>query len=107
MEQEVKGITRHFEIADNLEQLKSTMDQRLDFLNQHFESYRQADHDQFKQSQQQIQTLKQRIHLIEQESIELRQSPMRSRDQALKDPLTVIWNRQALNELLEKEYAGW
>jgi GGDEF domain-containing protein len=51
--------------------------------------------------------LKQRIHLIEQESIELRQSAMRSRDQALKDPLTVIWNRQALNELLEKEYAGW
>jgi hypothetical protein len=45
VEQEVKGITRHFEIADNLEQLKSTMDQRLDFLNQHFESYRQADHD--------------------------------------------------------------
>jgi len=107
VEQEVKGIISHVEIADNLEQLKSTVNQRLDFLNQHFESYRQADHDQFKQSQQQIQTLKQRIHLMEQESIELRQSAMRSRDQALKDPLTGIWNRQALNELLEKEYTRW
>ena len=107
MEQEVKGIISHVEIADNLEQLKSTVNQRLDFLNQHFESYRQADHDQFKQSQQQIQTLKQRIHLMEQESIELRQSAMRSRDQALKDPLTGIWNRQALNEVLEKEYTRW
>jgi diguanylate cyclase len=107
VEQEVRGISSHVEVADNLEQLKSTVNQRLGFLNQHFESYRQADHDQFEQSQKQIQTLKQRIHLMEQESIELRQSAMRSRDQALKDPLTGIWNRQALNEVLEKEYTRW
>ena len=94
-------------MADNLEQLKSTVNQRLDFLNQHFEYYRQSDQAQFKQSQKQIQTLKQRIHIMEQESIELRQSAMRSRDQALKDPLTGIWNRQALNEVLEKEYTRW
>ena len=107
VEKEVKGIISHVEVADNLEQLKSTVNQRLDFLNQHFESYRQSDQAQFKQSQKQIQTLKQRIHIMEQESIELRQSAMRSRDQALKDPLTGIWNRQALNEVLEKEYTRW
>ncbi|MBT3504188.1 MAG: GGDEF domain-containing protein [Piscirickettsiaceae bacterium] len=44
---------------------------------------------------------------MEQESVELGQSAMRSRDQALKDPLKGIWNRQALNELLEKEYTRW
>jgi diguanylate cyclase len=32
---------------------------------------------------------------------------MKARDQALKDPLTGIWNRQALNEVLDKEYTRW
>lgn len=107
VEQEVKGLISHVNIADNLEQLKLTVSQRLDFLNQHFDDYRQSDQLHFEQSQKQIQALKQRIHLMEQESIELRQSAMRSRDQALKDPLTGIWNRQALNEVLDKEYARW
>lgn len=107
VEQEVKGLISHVNIADNLEQLKLTVSQRLDFLNQHFDAYRQSDQLHFDQSQKQIQALKQRIHLMEQESIELRQSAMRSRDQALKDPLTGIWNRQALNEVLDKEYARW
>ena len=107
VEQEVKGIISHVEVADNLDQLKLTVNQRLDFLNQHFDSYRQSDQSQFEQSKKQIQALKQRIHLMEQESVELRQSAMRSRDLALKDPLTGIWNRQALNEILEKEYTRW
>ena len=94
-------------VADDLQRLKSTVNQRFDFLNQHFDSYRQSDKTQFEQSQNQIQALKQRIHLMEQESIELRQTAMKSRDLALKDPLTGIWNRQALNEALEKEYTRW
>ena len=80
------------------------MNQRLDHVNQHFYSYRQLDKAQFSQSQTQIQTLNQRIHLMEQESIELRQTAMNARNQALKDSLTGIWNRQALNEVLDNEY---
>lgn len=83
-----------------MQQLKST-------VNQHFDSYRQLDKTQFSQSQTQIQALKQRIHLMEQESIELRRTAMKARDQALKDPLTGIWNRQALNEVLDKEHTRW
>jgi diguanylate cyclase len=44
---------------------------------------------------------------MEQESIELRETAMKSRDQALRDPLTGLWNRQALNEILDKEYTRW
>jgi diguanylate cyclase len=107
VDKEVKGIISHIDVANDLQQLKSTVNQRLDLVNQHFDSYRQLDKTQFSQSQTQIQALKQRIHLMEQESIELRQTAMKARDQALKDPLTGIWNRQALNEVLDKEYTRW
>ena len=107
VDKEFKGIISHIAVADNLQHLKSTVNERLDFLNKHFESYRESDKTQFAQSQKQIQALKQRIRIMEQESIELRQTAMRSRDQALKDPLTGIWNRQALNEVLEKEFIRW
>ena len=104
VDKQVKGIISYTYVADDLQQLKSTVNQCLDLVNQHFGSYRQSDKTQFTQSQIQIRELKRRIHLMEQESIELRQSAMKSRDQALKDPLTGIWNRQALNEFLDKEY---
>lgn len=107
VEEEVKGIVYHVGKANNLENLKVTVNQRLEFLNQNIDAYRQSDQTQFEQSQKQIQTLKKRIQLMEQESIELRQSALKSRDQALKDPLTGIWNRQALNEILDKEFSRW
>ncbi len=107
VDKEFKGIASHIAVADDLQHLKAVVNKRLDFLNQHFESYRESDKAQFAQSQKQIQTLKQRIRLMEQESIELRQTAMKSRDLALKDPLTEMWNRQALNETLEKEFARW
>tara|TARA_R110002050_G_scaffold9504_1_gene32994 strand:- start:131162 stop:132790 length:1629 start_codon:yes stop_codon:yes gene_type:complete len=107
VEEQVLGIRNVVEDADNLDVLKATVSDRLDFLNQHFESYRQSDHDRFAQSQQQIRELNTRLQAMEQESIALRESAEQSRDLALKDALTGIWNRQALNEDLEKEFVRW
>lgn len=107
VENEFRGIRNHVEEAHDIEQLKSTVSDRLDFLNQHFENYRQSDHDRFEHSQKQIKDLNDRLQAMEKESDELRQSAEKSRDLALKDALTGIWNRQALNEFLEKEYSRW
>ncbi len=107
VEDEVQELRGHIEQAQDLEQLKSSVNERLDFLNQHFENYRQSDHQRFDKSQQQIAELNQRLQSMEQESEILRQSAEQSRDLALKDALTGIWNRQALNEILEKEYTRW
>lgn len=107
VEDQVIGIRNEVEDAVNLERLKSTVNDRLDFLNQHFESYHQSDYAHFTQSQQQIKELNSRLQAMEQESIVLRESAEKSRNLALKDALTGIWNRQALNEYLEKEFARW
>jgi diguanylate cyclase len=107
VEKEVFGLRTNIEVTDNLDQLKSAVTERLDFLDEHFDHYQKADHDQVEQSQRQILKLNQRIQEMEQETDYLRQSAEKSRDLALKDTLTGIWNRQALNEILEKEYVRW
>jgi diguanylate cyclase len=107
VEEEVLGLRSNIEVADNLEQLKSAVTERLDFLDQHFDHYQKADHEQVEISHRQILKLNQRIQEMEHETEYLRQSAEKSRDLALKDTLTGIWNRQALNELLEKEYVRW
>lgn len=107
VEEQVLGIRNEVEDANDLDVLKSTVSDRLDFLNQHFENYRKSDHERFTQSQQQIKELNSRLKAMEQESLVLRESAEKSRDLALKDALTGIWNRQALNEDLEKEYTRW
>lgn len=107
VEDEVTGLRSHVEKATNLDKLKSSVSDRLDVLNDHFEKYRKSDHDRFHQSQSQIQALTLRLHDMEQESDELREVAEKSRELALKDALTGIWNRQALNENLEQEFSRW
>jgi diguanylate cyclase len=107
VEQEVTGIRSHVEKANDLVQLKVSVSDRLDVLNQHFEKYQQSDHRRYTQSQKQIKVLNQRIRTMEEESTVLRESAEKSRELALKDALTSIWNRQALNESLEREYTRW
>ena len=107
MEDEVQGLRGHVEKADNLEQLKTTVSKRLDSLNQHFENHQQSDRAQFEQSQKQIQALNERLKMMETESVILRESAVKSRELALKDALTGIWNRQALDENIEKEFIRW
>lgn len=93
--------------SHDLGQLRTKLESTLDSLEGHFENYQQSDTTQFEQAQAQISQLKQQISAMEQESIKLRQNAMKSRDLALKDPLTQLWNRQALNENLEKEFNSW
>lgn len=107
VEENMQSIKDSVSDADDLQQLKQSVSTTLDNLNQHFASYQQSDIEQFEQSQSQIRELKHRIQIMEQESIELRETAMKSRDQALRDPLTGLWNRQALNEILDKEYTRW
>ncbi|OUR64885.1 hypothetical protein A9Q79_06240 [Methylophaga sp. 42_25_T18] len=107
VEDEFVDLRNNVQGANDLEQLKSTVSERLDFLDQHFELYQKSDHDRFEQSQKEIIELNQRIQTMEQETTVLRESAEKSRNLALKDALTGIWNRQALNEILDKEFARW
>lgn len=107
VDQEVSGLRSHVEEAVDLEQLKSTVDERLNFLSEYINHYRKADHTRFEQSQQQIKSLNERLQSLEQETDTLRKTTEKARESALKDALTGIWNRQAMNDILEKEFTRW
>ena len=72
-----------------------------------FHQYRTVGKRQYLNSQQRDHLLHQRIKLLEQENIELKQLASHARDQALLDNLTGIWNRHALNEAMDKQYLHW
>ncbi len=107
VEDEMVGLRSHVDKANNLDQLKSSVNSRLSFLSQHIEKYRQSDRQSFDDSQEKIKQLNERIHTMEKESEKLQEDLEKHRDLALKDALTGMWNRQALNEELEKELARW
>lgn len=107
VETTVKQLDASISDDQDLETTKHSLGMTVDSLNQLIESSQRSDEDQFNQSQTQIRKLKRRIEIMEQESIELRQNAIKSRAQALRDPLTGLGNRQALNEMLEKEYTRW
>jgi diguanylate cyclase len=107
VEQEVEGLRAHVDEAGDLEQLKTSVTERLDTLNNHFESYRKSDVERLEKSREHIVQLTNHIKQIEQESTALKVSAEKARSLALKDALTGIWNRQALNEIMEKEYTRW
>ncbi len=103
----VNTIKSDIDQTHDLTQLRTKLESNFNSLEHHFETYQQSDTTQFEQAQTEIKQLKQKVSILEQESIELRQNAIKSRDLALKDPLTQLWNRQALNEILEKEFNSW
>jgi diguanylate cyclase len=107
VEDQVAGLKSHVAKASNLDDLKSSVNTRLATLSDHIEKHHVTEQTNFDQSQQQIQLLNQRIQKMEKESQELQKAVEEQRKLALKDPLTGMWNRQALNEQLEKEFARW
>ncbi len=107
VEDEMAGLRSHVDKANNLEQLKSSVTSRLAFLSNHIEKYRSSDKANFDESQQKIKQLNDRIHEMEKQSEKLQKDVEKHRELALKDALTSMWNRQALNEELEKEFARW
>ncbi len=107
VEDEMAGLRNHVDKANNLDQLKSSVNSRLTFLSKHIEKYRSSDQTNFEASQEKIKLLNDRIQEMEKQSEELQKDVEKHRDLALKDALTGMWNRQALNEELDKEFSRW
>lgn len=107
VEQTMVELRTDVEGAVDFVEIKSVLSQRLDHLNEQITNYQQADNTRFTESQKQIEALTLRLHEMESEANELRLATSKARALAMKDPLTGIWNRQALTEVLQTEYSRW
>ncbi len=104
---QVTAISDGVKESQSVEQIKNELESRLDSLRRHFESYQQSDFTQFKNAQEQVKTLKQQLKVMEQETAELRSSVKKNRELARKDPLTQLFNRHALDEILLEQFNRW
>lgn len=107
VKEEMNGLRLDVEDATELTQLRQTVSSRLENLNQHINQAHQTDVERSVRAQEQIKQLNQRLQAMEQEAETLRKVTQTAQEQASKDALTGIWNRQALNDVLEREYVRW
>ncbi|MDX1474936.1 MAG: diguanylate cyclase [Reinekea sp.] len=107
VEAEMNGLRLDVEDATELSHLRQSVSKRLENLNQHINHAHQADIERSLKAQEQIGQLNQRLQAMEEEAETLRAVINQAQEQATKDALTGIWNRQALNDMLEREYLRW
>jgi diguanylate cyclase len=103
----VKDIETTVDDAPEASQLKQQIQVRLDAIRQHLEQYRQSEESRQQQLEEQLAHLNKRIHNMESEGEQLRQRLQEKHQQAVRDPLTGLYNRLAFDERLAQEIARW
>lgn len=103
----VREIESSVRDATSIGELKLSVQQRLDALRSHLETYRNTEGERQQQLSQQLSTLTTRLGALETEATELRKRISAERSQALLDPLTGIPNRLAYQERSVQELARW
>ena len=104
---EVQGIESSVEDADNIDQLKCTVRERVETILARVETHRREEQTHQAQMQAEVQKLRERVQDMEQETEGLQARVQSAHEQALTDALTGIPNRQAYDERIEQEFARW
>lgn len=104
---QVRGIETSVRNADDLGQLKQTVQEKLDAILRHVEQHRTGEERRQQQVDAEVAELKQKLQTMEGETQELRSQIHQERTQALTDKLTGVPNRLAYDERIAQEYARW
>lgn len=107
VKQQVAGIEESVQQAEELDALKSLVQQRVDAIRNHMQEFRQAEERRLQQAEQQVAELTKKLTTVQGESDKLRERLQNERNQAMVDPLTGIPNRLAYNERMQQEFARW
>jgi len=107
MQASVGEIETSVEQANDLAQLKQAVQQRLETIRAHMESFRHTEERRVREAEAEVEQLTNRLQSLEQEASVLRERIRTERANALIDPLTGIHNRLAYNERIQQEYARW
>ncbi|MES9882063.1 MAG: GGDEF domain-containing protein [Sedimenticola sp.] len=101
------GIREGVTSADSLGQLQKRVVGRLDTIEGHMASYIETEEQRQQQAEESEQKLRERLHEVERESLELQKKVIDAHLQATTDSLTGLPNRMAYEERLAQEYARW
>lgn len=107
MNSEAQDLRQNVTHAHNLEDLKLTVQNRLDVISQHLKDYRSAEQNRFMDAQNNVVAMQLRITSLEQETDSLKTVLFEKNRQALCDTLTGIPNRLAYEHRAQDEVARW
>lgn len=102
---EIRGIQDSMQAANDLDQLKSTIQSRLDAIDQRLLRFHDAEKQRNEQALKVIEELSEKISSLESDSSQLHSRLEETQEHAMRDVLTGIPNRQAYEERLASEIA--
>lgn len=103
----VKDIQTTVEAAPESSELKQQIQGRLDAIRKHLDQYRETEESRQQQLEDQLERLNSRVHGMESEGEKLRRRLEEKHEQAVRDPLTGLYNRLAYDERVVQEFARW
>ncbi|SEK19986.1 diguanylate cyclase [Atopomonas hussainii] len=107
LREQVDGLQSSVKQATDLDNLKRTVESRLDGLLSTMDTYQQARDQREKQVAQKLQTLVDKVANMEDEAKNFRAHLEEQKQKALQDALTGLPNRAAWEERLGLEVARW
>ncbi|MBF0471284.1 MAG: GGDEF domain-containing protein [Gammaproteobacteria bacterium] len=105
--EQVDGISYSMDEAEDFPALKNSIQDRIDTIRQHMETFQQVETTRIKEAEKQVKLLNRKVSLLQSESSKLHKTLESERKQAYVDPLTGVPNRLAYNERLEQEEHRW
>ncbi len=107
LDDEVRVIETTLHEASDLETFKSAIQVRLDAIHGHLAEERKLEVERVQKAEAEIQRLQARLKATEQVTAELCEKLTEEREQAIRDPLTGLYNRIAYEERLHQEIKRW
>lgn len=105
--EQVDGLQSSVQQADDLEGLKQVLENHLEGLLGTMDRHQKQRDQREKEVSARLQTLAERVALMEQDALIVRENLEEQRQKALIDPLTGLPNRAAWTERLEHEVEQW
>jgi len=105
VEEHVGDMHQTVEKAADLDQLKSAVRERLQRIRQQIQQFRESEEQRFQQSESETERMRARVETLEQQTAELDEQLRASQNQLLRDTLTGLPNRLALDERINLEVA--
>lgn len=102
---EMDGINDSIQTIEDIEPLKQSIQKRVDAIAEHIQTFQESESVRLKESEEHIKKLTEKIAKMEGDSEHLRSHLEETQQQAYKDVLTGIPNRNAYEERLSEEVA--
>ncbi|MBQ0720304.1 MAG: GGDEF domain-containing protein [Gammaproteobacteria bacterium] len=93
--------------ATELPQLKVLVDKKLGMISEHINAYRIAEKKRASQSQENVESMQDRMQALEKETESLKKVIVEKNQQAMFDILTNVPNRFFYEQKMEEEFARW